>query len=1011
MSSPSAPGRLLPILVAAIAGACLAATAPAGSAARAATTGITPEAQATAVAPDGAGGTLHVWEETRYGRSRVYAQRLSAAGVPQWPDTGAAAGAAAGGQIDPVVAADGSAGAIVAWADDRGGYWHIYAQRLDASGAPQWGAGGIAVCAASVYQASPTIAADGAGGAVIAWQDWRSGNTAYIYAQRMSAAGVPLWTVDGVAVSTASTSSWYPEIVGDGDGGGIVTWQDWRNGNYDVFARRVSGAGSPLWSAGGVGVCLAAGDQTRPRLVSDGAGGAVIAWEDARGASHDIYARRVAGDGTLGWTADGVALCAAADHQLSPAIAPDGAGGAVVAWQDQRGGGNDIYAQRVGAGGVPAWTADGLAVCTAADHQLNPTVAARGAGATVIAWEDFRTGLGISDVYGQELSAAGAPRWAADGAALCAAGGEQLKPVAAAAGDGVVVVWEDSRAGDAEPDLYAQRVDASGAQAWTADGVGAYVFPGEQVTPVCIPSSEGGVILVWRQKQNGQYDVCARGFSCDGLTRWPTAVLCGAAGQQSAVVAIPDGAGGVIAAWTDARAGDGDEDIYAQRIDAVGTVHWGTDGLPVCAADGAQGGAALAGDGAGGAIVAWEDARGADLDIRAQRVDGGGATQWTPDGVALCAAAGEQRSVRLASDGAGGAIAAWQDARSTAKIYVQRIDATGGALWAADGEPVCAGPGSLMYPAIAPDGSGGAFVAWLGSCTGAYAGGMYAQRFDAAGGALWPAGGVYAGAGRGEPAVVADGLGGALFAWDERERGCIEHCPSDVYAQRADALGGLLWQPGGAPVCVLSADQYAPQLVTDGIGGAVLAWTDIRAGYSLPNFFLQSLDASGAPRWAANGVPVSTLALPRYAPSLASDGAGGAFVAWQEKRDGYRWLVFWQQVDALGARRSGDGAPIGGVVGVADGPPAGARLALGDPAPNPSRGAFTVSFVLPTAAPAVLELLDVRGRRVAAQTFAGLAPGEHRARLGAAARLAPGVYFVRLTQGGDAATRKTCVLE
>ena len=958
----------------------------------------------------GSDGTVHVWTESRRGRTGVYAQRLDATGVAQWPDTGVAVCLAAGEQLDPVAAPDGAGGAIVAWADGRsGGTWHIYAQRLDAGGVRAWADGGVAVCTAYFSQAEPAITADGAGGAIVAWQDWRTPTLASIYAQRVSGAGVALWTPDGVPVSVAPTNAWYPKLVSDDTGGAIVAWQDWRSGTYDVYAQRVGAAGVALWMANGVAVCAAAGDQVDPRLARDAAGGAIVVWDDARGTTHDIYAQRVSGGGAIAWATNGVAVCAAAAHQIAPAVAPDGAGGAVVAWQDQRGGGNDIYAQRVGPWGAPAWTADGVAVCAAAGNHLRATVATHGDEGSVIAWEDFRSGLGKSDVYAQALDAAGAPAWAADGIPLCAAAEHQSWPTAVPLGAGVVVAWQDARAGD--PDLYAQYVDPAGGLAWAAGGVGVYVFPGQQIEPLCLPAHGGGVIVVWREKRLGEYDVCARGFDSAGLARWPVRVLCGATGAQTSVVAVPDGAGGAVAAWTDYRAGEADPDVYAQRVDAGGEVLWGADGVGAGAPSGAQEYPAIVADGAGGAIVAWQSAAGGASDILAQRVTAAGAPAWGAAGVALSPAAGAQTLARLAADGAGGAFVAWLDATAPAKVFTQRVDAGGAALWAPGGQPVCAGAGALAWPALAPDGAGGAFVAWSGSCSGSYPGGTYAQRLDAAGTALWPAGGVYVGASRGAPVVASDGQGGALFSWEERERGCIEHCPSDIYAQRVDGLGGSLWQTGGAPVCVLAANQYTPLLVADDTGGAILAWTDTRAGYSLPNFFLQSLDADGAPRWAANGVPVSTLALPRYAPSLAPDGAGGAFVAWQEKRDGYRWLVFWQQVDALGVPHSGDGDPVGGVVGVPGAPPAGARLALGTPLPNPARGAFTVAFVLPTAAPATLELLDVRGRRVAARALSELGAGAYSVRFAEGARLTPGVYFLRLTQGADVATRKACVLE
>jgi Metallo-peptidase family M12/FG-GAP-like repeat len=68
--------------------------------------------------------------------------------------------------------------------------------------------------------------------------------------------------------------------------------------------------------------------------------------------------------------------------------------------------------------------------------------------------------------------------------------------------------------------------------------------------------------------------------------------------------------------------------------------------------------------------------------------------------------------------------------------------------------------------------------------------------------------------------------------------------------------------------------------------------------------------------------------------------------------------------------------------------------------PNPTRGDLTVSFSLPSAAPARLELLDLAGRRVRGMDVGSLGAGAHRIALARGATLHAGVYFIRLTQGG-----------
>ena len=75
------------------------------------------------------------------------------------------------------------------------------------------------------------------------------------------------------------------------------------------------------------------------------------------------------------------------------------------------------------------------------------------------------------------------------------------------------------------------------------------------------------------------------------------------------------------------------------------------------------------------------------------------------------------------------------------------------------------------------------------------------------------------------------------------------------------------------------------------------------------------------------------------------------------------------------------------------------ELALRGFQPNPTVGIPTVAFVLAEAAPASLEVFDVAGRRVASRAVGALGPGRHVIPLDTGARLTPGVYAIRLTQG------------
>jgi hypothetical protein len=364
----------------------------------------------------------------------------------RWTTDGAPICAADGTQQYPTIVSDGAGGAIITWHDARvGATFDIYAQRVSAAGKALWTADGVAICTAAGDQSYPTIAADGMGGAIITWSDDRNGTGSNdIYAQRVNAAGAVQWTANGVAVCTADSAQLIPTLIADDWGWSIITWTDGRGGNWDIYTQLLNESGVPQWAANGVAVCTAAGDQTYSTVVPDGAYGAIIAWDDTRGGDSDIYARRVSAVGLPLWTANGVPICTAANAQQYSAIASGGAGSAIITWTDGRSGNNDIFVQRVDTSGAVQWAINGVAVCTAAADQMVPVAAADGAGGAVIAWYDFRSGNW--DIYAQRMNATGSAQWTLNGAAVCATAGNQAIPAIAGDGaGGAVITWQDGR--------------------------------------------------------------------------------------------------------------------------------------------------------------------------------------------------------------------------------------------------------------------------------------------------------------------------------------------------------------------------------------------------------------------------------------------------------------------------------------------------------------------------------------------------------------------------------------
>ncbi len=438
-----------------------------------------------------------------------------------WPYNGAPICTAANDQWGEDIIADGSGGAFIAWHDGRSGVNRIYVQRVNAAGVPQWTPDGQAVTT-TADQGFPVLALDGAGGVIVTWHDTRNGATD-IYAQRLNGAGTPVWKSNGVGVCTALYDQNPPKIVSDGAGGAIITWEDFRGGfSSDIYAQRIDSGGAAVWAKNGVAICLATGNQSNPMIVSDGASGAIVAWADYRsGGNGDIYARRVDAGGSVLWTANGVALCANASDQFGPVIVSDGVGGAIVAWNDSRNGNGDIYAQRTDGSGVPLWSANGVAVCTAVQTQLLPVIATDGAGGAFIAWSDTRS-VGGAYVYAQRMNGAGTAQWLPDGLNVSIQGAAYAS-IAPDGSGGAIIAFMGV---DATYDIFAQRIDANGAWLWPSGGTWVSVAGGDQEYPLVVSDGAGAGIVVWTDLRGASpRDIYAERVAADGYWGYQPPVI------------------------------------------------------------------------------------------------------------------------------------------------------------------------------------------------------------------------------------------------------------------------------------------------------------------------------------------------------------------------------------------------------------------------------------------------------------------------------------------------------
>ena len=689
------------------------------------------------------GSLLAVWHQSDTGHRDIYAQKLDANGNKLWAaDVRVNSDSGAADQSGSAVAVEGGGNAVVVWHDTRNGGYDIYAQKLDAGGNKLWAADvRINSDSGTEDQALPAVTVDGGGNAVVVWADKRNGNYD-IYSQKLDVGGNKLWSADmRVNSDSGAEVQWSPAVGVDGSGNSVVVWEDYRNDDCDIYSQKLDEGGSKLWAAD-VRVNSDSGTayQDEPAVGVDGSGNAVVVWEDYRNGDFDIYAQKLGAGGSKLWAVDvRVNSDSGTVGQCSPAVGVGGGGNAVVVWLDYRNDNTDIYAQKLEAGGNKLWSADvrvnsdSGAVCFGGH-----TVAVDGGGNAVVGWVDGRNVYYLTyDLYAQKLDAGGKKLWSVDVRVAHASGAANQwnAAVAVDGGGNTVVVWVDGRYGGAN--IYAQKLDAGGNKLWAPDvRINSDSGPADQYGPAVGVDGGGNAVVAWRDYRNDNGDLYAQKLDAGGNRLWPADVRVnsdsGAAVQRAPAVGV-DGGGNAVVVWDDRRNDDGD--IYDQKLDGSGNKLWSAD-VRVNSDSGVAGQhkAAVVVDGAGDAVVVWDDGRSDNADIYAQKLDVGGNKLWAAD-VRVNSDSGTagQKSPAVGVDGGENAVVVWEDYRNDdTAIYAQNLDAGGNKLWAedvrvdSDSETACHFP-----PAVAVDGGGNAVVVWEGAMD------IYAQRVNPNGGHLW----------------------------------------------------------------------------------------------------------------------------------------------------------------------------------------------------------------------------------------------------------------------------------
>ena len=303
----------------------------------------------------------------------IYFQRLTAVGALAGEPT-RVTNAAGVSEYPSLVWAGSEFG--IAWEDDRDGNFEIYFARLSAQGAVLGSEVRVSQAAGDSW--NPSLAWTGSEYGV-SWEDPRDGNYE-IYFARVSAAGAAIGSE--TRVTNAAGVSAYPSLVWTGSEYGAA-FEDNRDGNFEIYLGRISAAGAPV---GETRVTQAAGESESPSLVWAGSEFGA-SWQDFRDGNYEIYFARLSAAGAL--LGSELRLTSNAGASQNPSLVWTGSEFGVI-WNDAADNPDgEIYLLRLD--GTGALIGGPVRVTNNAGFKIYPALAWSGSEYGVC-WQDYRDG-------------------------------------------------------------------------------------------------------------------------------------------------------------------------------------------------------------------------------------------------------------------------------------------------------------------------------------------------------------------------------------------------------------------------------------------------------------------------------------------------------------------------------------------------------------------------------------------------------------------------------------------
>ncbi len=690
----------------------------------------------------------------------------------------------------------------------------------------------------------------------------------FLYAQTQ-------WQDNGIPVRQAENIR-TDEFVICSDGNQFYAWSDTRNDSRGIYAQKMDMSGNLLWGEEGIEIVNADYSQGSPKALPTDDNSIIIAWRDWRNPDiPELRIQKIDSNGDFLWGDEGIILCANLHMGPYPKLVNDVANGVFVFWGITTYGQSGYYAIHILDDGTiaPGWSASGNLITE--DY-------------IKYAASDNEGGVVFTQVYDDQLMI---QRMDENGNFLWGANGYLISDYDSYGFDGSLianddssyyVVWRDRRVTDG---IYCQLVDQNGNTMWNEDT--ELVTGYDYYYRHSIRTSGNDLIVSWLE-DNEPYQIIVQKVGAAGTIEWnPTGVV--VSGDQNCYGGklVADNDDGCWVTWVSVI-NDGCS-VYLQHLNSAGVFLLEEYGIPVCSLENNQFTPTLNPTSIGGVYVNWYEERNGFSGFYSQVFNSAGVMQLQPEGKEIYSGiSNEIRNLDLISN-ANGIYFFWLDNRSYisqgSKIYMQSIDSDGTLAFAENGIPLdsstdvsysgfvsCYNPESDLISII-----------WKKEieCIPK----VFAYAMNSSGTLLWGNEGLALCANENiqEDAIISCDSDYFYAGWTNDDNN-LPYPTVDIYAQKLDEAGNLLWGLEGLEITTLAEDDYLQEVV-----GRCYIWfnTDWNNHY----LYAKLVDENGntAQGWEENGTLISEIEENIYFNNVKAKGfitSQGYLILWEDWHNG-----------------------------------------------------------------------------------------------------------------------------